>query len=123
MLTKEYFEKIREARAIVDEIYEQEDKMVELIEETDVVVDPVEIELTAEQYVKQLLAEGCGTAGTEESMDTGPRQKMREREVLHGTADTVISLPNMDGMTAEFLLHQPVPAVAEYLEQITEEVY
>lgn len=44
------------------------------------------------------------------------------REELHVTALTVLSLPDCDGMTEEFLLNQPPHLVGEYLEEITKEV-
>lgn len=45
-----------------------------------------------------------------------------KREELHGTAITVITLPDCDGMTMEFLFSQPAHAVAEYLEGVSKEV-
>lgn len=44
------------------------------------------------------------------------------REDLHTTALTVISLPECDGMTPEFLFSQPASAVGEYLINLSEEV-
>ena len=44
------------------------------------------------------------------------------REDMHTTALCVISLPECDGMTPEFLFAQPKEAVAEYIEAIAEEV-
>jgi len=43
------------------------------------------------------------------------------REELHNTALRVVSLPDCDNMTMEYLFAQPAPAVAAYLEAITEE--
>ena len=44
------------------------------------------------------------------------------REDLHGVALCIVSLPECDGMTSEFLFAQPASAVAEYLEAISKEV-
>lgn len=45
-----------------------------------------------------------------------------KREELHGTALTVLSLPECDGMTAEYLLSQPLEVIEEYINNVTEEV-
>lgn len=47
--------------------------------------------------------------------------RAKAREDMHVTADIVISLPDCDGMSEEFLLNQPMPAIAEYLEELSEE--
>jgi hypothetical protein len=44
------------------------------------------------------------------------------REELHTTALCVVSLPECDNMTMDYLFAQPAPAVAEYLEAISNEV-
>jgi hypothetical protein len=44
------------------------------------------------------------------------------REEMHVTALTIVSLPECDGMTAEFLLSQPLEAIEEYINGVTEEV-
>ena len=46
--------------------------------------------------------------------------KRANRAHLHTTADTIIDLPDLDGMTEEFLFNQP--SHGEYLEEITKEV-
>ncbi len=42
--------------------------------------------------------------------------------LLTETADTIISLPDCDGMSDEFLLSQPLDAIHMYLEEIVKEV-
>ena len=50
----------------------------------------------------------------QESVDAAAELCIRnmKREELHGTALTVLSLPECDGMSEEFLLNQPPHAVA-----------
>ncbi len=43
--------------------------------------------------------------------------------LLNETADTIISLPDCDGMSEEFLLAQPLDAIHMYLEEIVKEVH
>ncbi len=43
--------------------------------------------------------------------------------LLTETADTIISLPECDGMSDEFLLTQPLDAIHMYLEEIVKEVH
>lgn len=43
--------------------------------------------------------------------------------LLTETADTIISLPDCDGMSDEFLLNQPLDAIHMYLEEIVKEVH
>jgi predicted RNA-binding protein Jag len=100
MLTKEYFEKIKETRAVVESIYKAEEEMVYIIESTEQeAAEPQSIEdlnSTAEYYLQQLLEDGVGSSG-EPGLDEHHR---RTREQLHGTADVVV-LP--DGWTLDQL--------------------
>ena len=122
-LDNDYFKKIKEAKAVVEEISNQEERMIELLNEVEVEeVDMHELALEAEHYVKKLLSDGAGRAGDAHSLDTGPMMKRLKKELAHVTADTIISLNECDGMTMEFLFHQPASAVGEYLIEMTEEV-
>jgi hypothetical protein len=44
------------------------------------------------------------------------------REELHGTAIIVLSLPEYDGMSAEYLLSQPLEVIEDYINDVVEEV-
>lgn len=111
MIDKAYYKLIEETRD------DQTIHSIELVEEEEF-VDAVEVNITAEQYVKDLLADGAGRAGGANNMDYGPRMKQMKKEAMHVTAPTVVTLSDKDGMTDEFLFNQP--SHGGWLEEVTQ---
>lgn len=110
ILTSDYIKRIKEARELTDRVREERAKEIE------------DLNSTAELYLDELIAGGIGNPGDERAMDYGPRKKLEERAEMHGTAETIITLSDIDGMSADFLFAQPAHAVASFIEDVVEEV-
>lgn len=119
MINKDYWSQIKAARETVD--------LIKLVDEDDVVLIEPEADMPedeanelAQYYLDQLLMEE-GVDTEEPVYAREPIDPNRHRALLHGTADIIITLPECDGMTEEFLFNQP--SHGEYLEELTEEVH
>ncbi len=120
-IPKEYFNLVEEVR----------DDVIVIDDDTDYIPSS-DVNECAINYMDTLTMERC-----EPEQHTLELRPMDEEELeltevdindeyfdglLTETADTIISLPECDGMSDEFLLNQPLDAIHMYLEEIVKEV-
>lgn len=128
-MKKDYFQLIEEARD------DQTLHSVELIEDEEY-VPASEVADVCTNYMDTLRMERCAGEQPVYELQPMPTQepivdkykdtfdgftmpKLNGKD-LHVTADTIISLPECDGMTEEFLFNQP--SHSEWLEEVSKEV-
>ncbi len=125
-IPREYFDLVEDVR---DEV---RDEVVVIDDDTDYIPSS-EVNDVCDNYLDTLRMERC--KGEEHTLELVPMYKEEELELTEvhiedaffdslftETADTIISLPECDGMSDEFLLTQPLDAIHMYLEEIVKEI-